>query len=78
MNNLIVTFDTSNEDVPTLVVGKESFALFTGPGIDIINIITGEKALAIKDILLGNTKKFEVITFADKEKNNESKISDVG
>ena len=62
MDKLIVTFDISNEDVPTLVVGKESYALFNGLGVDVINIITGEKALAIRDILLGNTKKFEVNT----------------
>ena len=58
-NKLIVTFDMSNEGVPTLVVGKESYMLFNGPGIDIINIITGEKALAIRDTLLGNTNEIK-------------------
>lgn len=42
----IVTFDKSNEDIPTLVVSKESFFAL-GPGMDIVQVITGVEAIDI-------------------------------
>lgn len=55
MNKYIVTFDKSNEDVPTLVVGRESFFALT-QGMDIINIITGEKAIKLFNELSGKAE----------------------
>ena len=46
MSKYIVTFDKSNEDIPTLVVSKESFFAL-GPGMDIIQVITGDEAINI-------------------------------
>lgn len=42
----VVALDKSNEDIPTLVVAKESFFAL-GPGIDIVQVITGEEAISI-------------------------------
>ena len=48
MNKYYITFDMSQEDVPTLVVGREDgFYGLTGPGMDIINVITGAEAVRI-------------------------------
>lgn len=40
---LIVTFDKSQEDIPTLVVAKEGWNILS-PSMEVINMITGEKA----------------------------------
>ena len=56
MNKYIVTFDKSNEDVPTLVVGRESW--FTlGPGMDIVKVITGSEAIRIWNELSNKSDK---------------------
>lgn len=46
MNKYVVTFDKSNEDVPTLIVARESCFSFT-PSLDIVRVITGEEAVDI-------------------------------
>ena len=58
MNKYIVTFDKSNEDIPTLIVSRESY--FTlGPGIDIVSVITGDKAIRLFNELSGKADKKE-------------------
>ena len=47
MNKYILSFDKSNEDIPTLVVGRESYFTLGPAGIDIVNVITGDRAVAI-------------------------------
>ena len=45
---LTVVFDKSNEDVPVLVVAREnSFGFLSGPTMQVINTITGQKAIDI-------------------------------
>lgn len=41
---LIVTYDKSQEDVPVLVVGKEGYGFGFNPSINVIKVITGDKA----------------------------------
>lgn len=41
---LIVTYDKSQEDVPVLVVGREGYGLGFNPSINIVKVITGDKA----------------------------------
>lgn len=41
-----ITFDKSNEDIPTLIVARESCFSLT-PSLDIVNIITGDEAVRI-------------------------------
>ena len=54
MNKIIVTYDKSNEDIPTLVVGREdSYSLLGGVSIRIEKIITGQKAEDIWEDLTG-------------------------
>ena len=46
MNKYIVTFDKSNEDIPTLVVARESwFSLM--PSTEIVQVVTGDEAVRI-------------------------------
>lgn len=52
MNKCMVTFDKSNEDIPTLVVARESFFAFA-PGMDVIKVITGDKAVRVWNDLTG-------------------------
>lgn len=40
---LIVTFDKSQEDIPTLVVSKEGWSIIY-PSMEITNVFTGKKA----------------------------------
>lgn len=50
MNRIIVSFDKSQEDIPTLIVGEEPlFSL--NPTMKIINVITGDRAVEIWDEL---------------------------
>ena len=49
----IVTFDRSNEGIPTLIVSRESFYTLS-QSMDIIRVITGSDALRIFDALSGN------------------------
>lgn len=56
MNKYVVTFDRSNEDIPTLVVGRESFFTLS-PSMDIIRVITGSDAVRIWGELSGKADK---------------------
>lgn len=56
MNKYVVSFDKSNEDVPTLIVARESCFSFT-PSLDIVKVITGDEAIDIWNRL---EKKTEV------------------
>ena len=54
MNKIIVTYDKSNEDIPTLVVGREEGHSLLGPStMRIDKIITGQKAEDIWEELTG-------------------------
>lgn len=54
MNELILTYDKSNEDIPTLVVGrKDGYSLFGDTRIRIEKVITGQKAEDIWEDLTG-------------------------
>lgn len=46
MNKYTITFDKSNEDIPTLIVARDSYFSLT-PSMDIINVITGDEAVRI-------------------------------
>lgn len=72
MSKFIVTFDKSNEDIPTLVVGRESWSFFE-PCVDIVQVITGDEAVNIRDRLVGKPKETEPIT----NENEESKAAKV-
>lgn len=52
MNKLIVTYDKSQEDIPTLVIAEEGWG-FLSPSMSVINVITGEKATQMWDMLKG-------------------------
>ena len=54
----IVTFDRSNEGIPTLIVSRESFYTLS-QSMDIIRVITGSDALRIFDALSGNSESEE-------------------
>lgn len=56
MNKVIVTFDKSNEDVPTLIIARDTVG-FLNPGIDVVRIVTGKLAVDLWDRL---TKKEDV------------------
>lgn len=58
MSKYIVTFDKSNEDIPTLIVGRESYFPL-GPGIDIVNVIMGDKAIRLFNELSGKPENEE-------------------
>lgn len=45
-DKLIITFDKSQEDIPTLVVAREGWSLLN-PAMEVINIITGDDAIKI-------------------------------
>ena len=55
MNRYIVTFDKSNEDIPTLIVGRESY-FSLNPVMDIIRVVTGSEAVRIWNELTGKTE----------------------
>lgn len=59
MNKITVTFDKSSEDIPTLVIAKETGYIFGG-SMDIINVITGDEAVEIWN-RLNKVTKVEVI-----------------
>ena len=44
MNKIIVTFDKSQEDIPTLVVAEEGWN-YLSPSIVVKNVITGDRAV---------------------------------
>lgn len=55
MNKIIVTFDKSQEDIPTLVVAEEGWN-YLSPSIVVKNVITGDRALQIWEELKGMKK----------------------
>lgn len=57
MDKYVVTFDKSNEDIPTLVISRENYFSIGGPMVDIVNIITGDEATRIWDSLTKKDKK---------------------
>ncbi len=59
MQKCQVTFDRSNEDIPTLVVSRESYFTLM-PGADVVRVITGSDAERIWHELTGKTVCCEV------------------
>lgn len=59
MQKCQVTFDRSNENIPTLVVTREAY-FSLGPGSDVIKVITGADAVRIWNELTGKTELCEV------------------
>ena len=55
MNKIIVTFDKSQEDIPTLVVAEEGWS-YLSPSIVVKNVITGDRAVQIWKELKGMKK----------------------
>ena len=55
MNKIIVTFDKSQEDIPTLVVAEEGWN-YLSPSIVVKNVITGDRAVQIWEELKGMKK----------------------
>lgn len=55
MNKIIVTFDKSQEDIPTLVVAEEGWS-YLNPSIVVKNVITGDRAVQIWEELKGMKK----------------------
>lgn len=54
MNKIILSYDKSNEDIPTLVVGREEgYSLLGGQSLRIDKVITGQKAEDIWEELTG-------------------------
>ena len=51
-----ISFDKSNEDIPTLIVASNEYSWFGQPGMRVINVITGQEAV---DIFNKLTKKAE-------------------
>lgn len=72
MNGYIVTFDKSNEDIPTLVVSRECMFV-NGPGIDVIKVITGDEATKIWNKLGGKVEETKLIT-NDTEESKAAKV----
>lgn len=56
MSKIIVTFDKSQEDIPTLVVAEDSYG-FLNSNIIVRNIISGEKAAKLWRELTEKEKK---------------------
>ena len=68
MNKIIVTYDKSNEDIPTLVVGREDgYSLLGGVSLRIEKVITGQKAEDIWEDLTGEKARRERMEKACKE-----------
>lgn len=63
-NRIFVTFDKSQEDIPTLMTFQENtFAYITGgPNITVLNVITGDRAIDIWNELSKKEKKNEQIS----------------
>ena len=55
MNKIIVTFDKSQEDIPTLVVAEDGWS-YLSPSIVVKNVITGDRAVRIWEELKGMKK----------------------
>ena len=50
MNKVIVTYGQSNENVPTLIIARETVGSLN-PGIDIVKVLTGKQAVDLWDRL---------------------------
>lgn len=72
MSRYTVTFDKSNEDIPTLVVSRERMFI-NGPGIDVVKVITGDEAIRIWNKLGCKAGEIEPIT----NENEEDKVARV-
>lgn len=60
MNKYIISFDKSNENIPTLIVAYESSLIYPfNPAIDIVKIITGDKAVRIFEELIKKVESKE-------------------
>ena len=55
MSKITVTFDKSSEDIPTLIVSKDTGYLFES-SMQVINVITGDEAVEIWNRLNKVTK----------------------
>ena len=55
-NKFYITFEKSQEDIPTLIIFTESWSL-TGNNYKIQNVITGERAVQMWEELEGKCKK---------------------
>ena len=65
INRIYLTFDKSDEDIPTIVCFTESWnILASGPSMQVQNIITGDRAIRLWNEL---TKK-------EKEKKNDLRL----
>jgi len=56
MGGYIVTFDKSNEDIPCLCVARKTW-LSIGESVEIVNIITGDRAVELWHELTEKAKK---------------------
>ena len=52
----IVTFDKSNEGIPCLCISRKSWAVL-GESVEIVNIITGDRAVELWHELTEKAKK---------------------
>lgn len=59
MQKCQVTFERSNEDIPTIVVSREAYFSLM-PGADVVRVITGSDAERIWHELTGKTVLCEV------------------
>ena len=52
-NRIIVTFDTSQEDIPVLMTFRENYFTYlsNNPSLNVINTITGDEANRIWNML---------------------------
>jgi len=66
MSRYTVTFDKSNEDIPTLVVSRERMFI-NGPGMDVIKVMTGDEAVRVWNKLGCRVGEIEPITNEDEE-----------
>jgi hypothetical protein len=59
MSSYIISYDKSNEDIPVLTVSTKEWFSF-GEGIRIVNVITGNRAVAIWEELTKKAQNKEV------------------
>lgn len=50
MNKVTVTYDRSNEDIPTLIIARDNIG-FLSPGMKVVKIVTGKLAVDLWDRL---------------------------
>lgn len=54
-----ISFDRSNEDIPTLIVASSEYSWFGQPGMRVIYVITGQEAVDIWNKLTKKKKDYE-------------------